>query len=288
MELGKFLHNGREQLEENVTTAWAFKSFGWAWKLRWRSLSPGRKVSLTFARQTFLPVSLVCRTRLTASWLSANRKSRDSRANFLVYRLLEMLRIDNGTNFSSRIWSPIWRDDFNFRFTCVDPGTERKLCYRERLPEQNSPPRLALASSGSRSTAACATVSSLALITQITKVWITRGSGVAHRIRPLAGRIVDLVQIRQVRRVRVGSVQHPLPLLALLERRSVLVLRLEISIHPLHQRLVLIDEVLNLVTGWRRKIREGREKNYHFNEIRRRKEILRGKMWTTIWNGNRD
>jgi hypothetical protein len=27
----------------------------------------------------------------------------DSRANFLVYRLLKMLRIDNGTNFSCRI-----------------------------------------------------------------------------------------------------------------------------------------------------------------------------------------
>lgn len=33
----------------------------------------------------------------------SKRRQKNSRANFLVYRLLEMLRIDNGTNFSSRI-----------------------------------------------------------------------------------------------------------------------------------------------------------------------------------------
>jgi hypothetical protein len=112
------------------------------------------------------------------------------------------------------------------------------------------PSRIAFATSGIRPiVVTTTTVSSLSLITQFTKVWITRWAGITYRIWSLARRKIDFVEVRQVGWIWVAVVEHSLPLFALLERRSVLVFRLEISVHSLHQRLVLVDEILNLVTA---------------------------------------
>lgn len=45
----------------------------------------------------------------------------DSLANFLLDRLLQMLRVHDGSDLSGRIGCPVWCDDFNRRFTCVNP-----------------------------------------------------------------------------------------------------------------------------------------------------------------------
>jgi hypothetical protein len=70
-----------------------------------------------------------------------------------------------------------------------------------------------------------------------------------YRIRSFARWIVNLVEVGQVGWIHIAAVELALPLLALLNRCSIFVFRFEVSIHSLHQCLVLVDEALNLVTG---------------------------------------
>lgn len=42
------------------------------------------------------------------------------RASLLMNRLFKMLSVYNGTNFTHRIWSPIWCYDFDFGFTSIN------------------------------------------------------------------------------------------------------------------------------------------------------------------------
>uniref|UniRef100_A0A224Y1U6 Uncharacterized protein n=1 Tax=Panstrongylus lignarius TaxID=156445 RepID=A0A224Y1U6_9HEMI len=44
-------------------------------------------------------------------------------ANFLMYGLLKMLSVDNGTYFASTISCPVWGNDLHFRLTSIHSAT---------------------------------------------------------------------------------------------------------------------------------------------------------------------
>lgn len=50
-----------------------------------------------------------------------------SLADFLLDRLLQMLRVYNCPDFSGRVGRPVRSDDLHGRLTRVDPGISRKL-----------------------------------------------------------------------------------------------------------------------------------------------------------------
>lgn len=54
---------------------------------------------------------------------SARDAISDSRANLLVDRLLEVLRVDDGADLAGRIRGPVRSDDLDFRLARVDPAS---------------------------------------------------------------------------------------------------------------------------------------------------------------------